>query len=233
MATKGRRYKIILHFKILNYIAKERYTFVFSILYHECLHIYDIHSIRSNPLYNFNPCSVSHRNSPSFIMDIGFHFWTEFYAYAKTFKYYKDYHEYKTFYQLVKSYKKIQEQSHAIQYISKYEEQVEKLTEVRDEMKGFMYELAKHAAGSIFGKKRNYEYSQKTQNLKEYKYISKKLDVLIKMMLKMSHGTYGKYLFQRLYNIGVYILKSFYFPLSIRLKKVNGTIHFAYLYYTD
>lgn len=227
--SKNKTYKIILHSKIMHYIAEEKYNLVNSIIYHECLHIYDMYSIRKNPLYNFNPCSSKYRNYASFIMSIGFQFWTEFYAYAKTFEYYKEYYSYKTIYQLAKDYKKIQEKSKNIKFLSERAEQINRLDAVEDDMKVFLYMLARTAAGSIFGKKRKYQYSSKTQNLKEYTYVKKRLDVLIKMMKKMTHGTYGKYLYRRLYNIGFYILKHFYYPLSISVKKVNGVVYFAYL----
>ncbi len=228
VTSKSKKYKIILHTKILDYVAQKKYDLVDSIIYHECLHIYDIYSIRMNTRYNFNPCSSSYKNYAQFIMNIGFRFWTEFFAYAKTFECYKEYYNYKTIYQLAKDYKKIQRKSKSIKLLSERAKQIHTLNDIKDEMKAFIYMLARTAAGSIFGKQKRYQYSSKTLNSKEYVYVSKGLVTLIKMMKKMVHGTYGKYLYKRLYSIGLYLLKYFYDSISITLKKVNNIVYFAY-----
>ena len=199
---------------------------------HELAHVYDLYHTMHNKFYPINPLKNNHEKLDDFIITIGCRFWTEFYAYFKTFKEFKKQCGYPTLLKLTNGYEKLQGRCEAIESIieSQSEEATNTVADFRDEIDNFAYMLAKHLAGTIAGKPYNYEYCEKTQSrasfetVEELKYGS--LDKIIPLLT----NTYGRGMKKKMYKLGKYLIDNLYGEFNLFPVKHQKYIRFAYCF---
>ena len=198
-------------------------------IFHELGHIYDLHHVLNNKYYKINPLITRQKYMDDYIIQQGWTFWTEFFAYYFTFDKYKGLHDYPTFHQLLVSYKKLIKNYNKLQTkLTENTKEVKDLVEQHiNKIKQFTYALAKYITGSIVGKQRYYSVKVNPKNKKFVIEIDKILNRLTKLALKLTINTYGKGMARKLWNIGDYILRTFYVKYNIIPIKRNGYIVLA------
>ena len=92
----------------------------------------------------------------------------------------------------------------------------------------FIYSSSRYIASLTF-RKSLYEYNEKHTSKEEFIEVIKINSDLYRLIYKMTHGTYGKYLGKRLYNIGSYIINEIYERFNIRMFIHKSTIGYEYI----
>jgi hypothetical protein len=92
----------------------------------------------------------------------------------------------------------------------------------------FVYRSSRYIASIPF-RKTKYVHCEKTRNKESYIYVKKLYDKVINVFAKSLHGTYGKYLLNRLYKIGLIWIEELYIPLNIYPSKLNGNVVFEFI----
>ena len=200
---------------------------------HELAHIYDLYHILNNKYYKINPLVNKQKNITDFVIAEGWNFWTEFFAYYFTFKEYYGLHNYPTILQLVNGLKKIKNDYIKLKPIieHKNQETLDKAEQLIQDIKVFIYSMAKHIAGDIRSKPKRYKYVNKTKEKPEFKKVEKLYDGLLKRVVELFSNTYGKGLARKLENIGDYIIRNIYMDFDLIPIKHKNYITFAF--FTD
>lgn len=221
---KGRWYNLDLY----DIVFENNLKYLDGIFFHEFAHIYDHHHVTLN---NKNICKADNSSFTSkndYITYIGYHFWTEFFAYYKSYDAgFYDSKDQKSFLDLLKIYKNIKD-NHKIIISEVIKEDAREdlddcFTLFVDSIKYLIYELSKYIASLPF-RKNNYKYCEKTTNKKEFKELSIIVDKLTDLVIKMTHGTYGKYMTKRLYNIGFYLYSKLFYSNNIDFERKGRKI---------
>lgn len=192
-------------------------------VFHELLHLYDKIHIMNNKYSNFDFMKKSFRKQEDFIIDYGYDFWTEFFAHSQCYYNFKGKGVY-TFYEMVRIYQKLKVYRKEIRdnrTNSKYELE-KKINNFKDELDYFVYFSAMHLAAFHAGRVRKYKYCAKISNSESFVELMYIYEEVYELLQKMNHGTYGKYMDKRLYNLGESILLNFYYPFSIFITRKNG-----------
>lgn len=193
--------------------------FLESVIHHEFSHIFDIEHAKPSMKY----CKVNSGYTPKLekcILDIGFFFWTEYYAYLNTFDYYTS--KSCTKLQLVNQFKKIISFSKKVDETKEYEELISRI-------RYFVYNTSAYLAYMKINPK-IVKYCQNTTSRKEFNYVSKCLDKLSKKYNTMFHGLYGLRFKKRIYKIGEFIIDNFFVPFNIAPNKYKGKYVLSYMY---
>ena len=201
---------------------------------HELGHVYDMYNILNNNYYSYNPLLAKQKKFEDFIIQIGWDFWTEFFAYYFTFKEFKELHNYPSFHQIVVGYQKLVEEYEIIKpnVADKKNQNVKELAHKHiDNIEQFLYATAKYLAGCLAGKQKYYKVKP---NKKNYKYIEELDKILVRFMRLISpmfNNTHGKGMTRKLWNLSRYIIMTFYLKYNIRPYKHKG--HYTFAYFTD
>lgn len=200
-----------------------------STLYHELVHLYDMHNTSKNYL-KFSPYAGKYRSQRNFIISIGFDFWTEFFAYYCEFKAFKKYiSKNMSLLKMLKQYKKLKEEFKYIVIPPKTRKQLNDVAMFRENLNKFIYTSAKFLAMDIvFGF--NYKYCDKTRNDQEYKELISFYSDITELLNKMVHKTYSKWQMKRLWNIGCCLLDYIYYPFNIDVVKDKYYYNFGHIY---
>ena len=144
-------------------------------IYHELGHVYDMYHVMHNKYYKINPLYKRQRNLNNYIIQQGWNFWTEFYAYFCTFKEFGGLHNYPTFYQIVRGYEQLTKQYKILEQKldDKTKEKEDLAKKQVESTEQFIYALAKHLAGCVMGKPRYYKMKVNNKNEKLVKLIEK------------------------------------------------------------
>lgn len=198
--SRGRKKELVLHPYVLNMMMEGKEELVESILFHEYVHFFNYLKIKE---LDINTDFLSQKSNISlfnFVIKIGYRFWTEFEAYAKTSKRFGN--EVETILtkdMMIRNFNEIKSFSNSI---SSEEEFDNLLTKVED----FVYDLAKYIGESLFVEEKNNDIDKDFNNL---------IDKLHKLCVKMYKNTYSKYLPKRLFNIGECLLNEIYVPCNV------------------
>lgn len=200
-----------------------------STLYHELVHLYDMHNTAKNYL-NFSPYSSKQRSQRNFIINIGFGFWTEFFAYYCEFKSYKKYLSSRiTLLKMLKQYKELKEKFKNVVIPPKTSTQLNYVSDFRQNLSTFLYTSAKFLAMDIvLGY--NYRYCEKTRNDTDYKELVDFYKNITDLLEKMFYKKYSKWQMKRLWNIGCCILYHIYQPFDIDVVKNKYYYDFGHIY---
>lgn len=197
---------------------------------HELGHIYDMYHVMNNKYYKINPLMCKQTNINDYIIQQGWNFWTEFFAYYFTFKEFKNLHDYPTFHQLLIGYQHLLEQYKFLE--PKLDDKTKKIKDLADkhieEIKQFIYALAKYLAGSIMGKPKYYKVKVTKENKKTVSELNKIVERLYGLIIKMFTNTHGKGMSTKLWKIGDYLIRTFYVKYNIFPEKLKGHIALAY-----
>lgn len=197
---------------------------------HELCHIYDMYHVMNNKYYKINPLMCKQTNINDYIIQQGWNFWTEFFAYYFTFKEFKNLHDYPTFHQLLIGYQHLLEQYKFLE--PKLDDKTKKIKDLADkhieEIKQFIYALAKYLAGSIMGKPKYYKVKVTKENKKTVSELNKIVERLYGLIIKMFTNTHGKGMATKLWKIGDYLIRTFYVKYNIFPEKLKGHIALAY-----
>lgn len=144
--------------KVFSYFDNGSYPLIEGSLFHELMHINDLHTILG--CCNLKTDSSRWDSPKDYITSMGYTFWTEFFAYLKTFEYYKNYFDYQTKYQVVNVLKRLINVSYDLMDVD-YKAGVTMFKQFHKNINSFIYMLARHMAGIVGGKNKNYNYSKK------------------------------------------------------------------------
>lgn len=218
VVKEKKRYQIYLkHDDISNLYNENKNGIIFGALFHEFLHIFDREQLCKNKYYSFD-FSKRFKTIENYLIFLGFEFWTEYFAYDKMYNKFKFIFKSPTFYHLVKLYKKLETDSLDIRnHFCKSQEIKDKLYKFEKRVEFFIYELSMYMAYENQKYIRKYSYSKRVMNLSESKKLNKIILKIKSYLNKMNHGTYGKYLPIRLFNLGDCILKNIYNPLHLEI----------------
>lgn len=199
-------------------------------IYHELGHIYDFYHVMNNKYYKINPLIIRQKNMNNYIIQQGWNFWTEFFAYYFTFKKFKGLHNYPTFHQILIGYQHLKEQyEYLAPKLDNPNAKIENLANKHiTETEQFIYALAKYLTGSIMGKPRYYQIKVTKKNKKLVNELGKIIDRLYNLILKMFINTHGKGMATKLWNLGDYLIRTFYVKYNIFPEKRKGYIVLVY-----
>lgn len=202
------------------------------VLLHELAHIIDHIEIKKLNNPRLNKLGQKPRTAKDYCIRVGFHFWTEFFAYYMTFKYYKKTFNYPTFLSLVKKYKDIKKIRNNIKPVAFDVEEAdeEAAEELITSIEGFTYRISKHMAGLVKGKSKNWDYSDKTKDA-DYEELFSKMEGLFELISKFCHCQYSKWSENRLANLGKYLIDKFYVPFNVWPIRYKGS--YCLVYYFD
>lgn len=198
-----------------------------SIIFHEFAHIYDYYHVT----LNYKDIDVIKTPLDAKI-DLGYTFWTEFFAFYKCFYYrYSNPNESYTLLELVSKYQKISKKTEIIMKMivneeKKTQEIDSKICDVLNLLKEFTYEVARYIAAFSF--KRKYDYSEKHKNKKAFNEVNTIINDLAFLVEKMTHGTYGRYMVRRLEKIGDYISREIFSRFNLQFDSYKGKTAFTY-----
>lgn len=188
------------------------------VILHELVHAKDAYLINKKK-DNFKTYKTYKKDIDNYIIKTGFDTWTEFHAHFIVNKISNDYKFSYTTLKMVKKYEEILSiKDKIIQTIKNKKDYNELLSEYFKKTDEYIYMFSTTLAAMPF-KNYNYEYVEKTQNKPAFKKVMKLYDKAYKLIGKMFHGTYGKHMEKRLFNIGYFIFDEFYYPLNIGIKK--------------
>lgn len=233
MTVKKNNYIVYLSIDVLKNVENDNGLDLDVTLFHEFGHIYDHYHVTHSKYYHKNPMKVKQKNFYDFGVSIGWNFWTEFHAYYFQFKEFRKYINYPTLLSLVKEFKTLQSDLAKIKEDLKNIKSVKKLDlqPYISRVKFFSYEIARFMAASSGGKRKYYEYSDKTTNTPEFNQFCTIYDGLVTRILKLFTNTYGKGMQTKLFNIGDWIIRKLYIPLCIEPIKHKGHPKLAFVLY--
>ena len=227
--VRNKNAEIILNIDALRRALFDEGITIDTILTHELVHVYDIINLRKIENSRLKNVNRIPRTFKDYCINVGFRFWTEFFAYYITFAEFKKTFNYPTFLSLVKDYKDIKELYGTIELtnhqLTKEEENA--INKMMDAMDGFAYAIAKNMAGSIKGKPKKWEYCEKTKD-KDYEEVAKIYDDILKLIIKFFHAQYSKWTENRLAYLGLYIIKNIYGKFSVWPARQNGRYNLAF-----
>lgn len=193
---------------------------------HELSHIYDLYHVMNNKYYKINPLILRQKNINDYIIQQGWNIWTEFFAYYFTFKEFKKFHDYPTFHQILIGYKHLIEQYKYLE--SRLDNKTKDIKNLADkhieEIKQFLYAVAKYIAGSMVGNPRYYKVKVTNENKKIISELNNIIERLYKLIIKMFTNTHGKGMATKLWNLGDYLIRTFYVKYNIFPEKMKDQI---------
>lgn len=227
---KDGRYEVCFSSELLERIERDNGLEIAIAICHELGHVYDMYHVMNNKYYKINPLMSKQTNMNDYIVQQGWNFWTEFFAYYFTFQEFKGLHDYPTFHQLLIGYQHLIEQYEYLE--PKLDDKTEEIKNLADkhidEIKQFIYALAKYLAGSIMGKPRYYKVKVNKENRKLVVELNRIVGSLYRLITKLFTNTYGKGMATKLWNIGDYLIRKFYVKYNISPEKMKGHIVLAY-----
>ena len=204
-----------------------------TVIFHEFAHIYDIYHTFMNESFNCIGDKGKKNSLENLIKCKGFSYWTEFFAHYKCFE-----NELcslstaDTLLQLVQKYKKIIDKQSEVDSMINDGENIKniksEISEIVKLINQFIYSSSRYIASLTF-RKSLYEYSEKHTTKKEFNDVIKINSDLYRLISKMTHGTYGKYLGKRLYKLGSYIFDEIYARFNIRMYIHKSSIGYEYM----
>lgn len=225
-----KRYIILLNINSLKRIPFDRGLDFAIAVRHELAHIYDFYHTLHNKFYKFQSLSKkSYHSVFDMIINIGWRFWSEFFAYYHTFKKFKNEHNYPTMLQIVSSYELLIEQYECLMAAgySEDDECQKKAQSLLGNIEDFVYAISKFMSGYLFGKKKNYDYCDKTAGKKSFIQVQRLIDGLYRRIVPMLTNTYGKGEARKMFNLGDYIMRRIYCRLGCGIVKSDGKAHLA------
>ena len=187
-----------------------------------------------NPDFKHVIDKVYIKSSEDINKQIGFLFWTEFFAYYKCFENdFLDVSDEDTFSKIVQNYTEIIKTNNEIKETLAKDNYTNNVVQnyifnMVLLFNNFLHNLARFIATIPFRKK-TYDYTK--NNKKEYIEVKKITDDLTKLIHKMTNGTYGKHMCSRLSKIGTYInskmLSKFNLEAFVQLGKVRYRYEFT------
>lgn len=186
-------------------------------LLHELAHVYDHHHILHSPYCKFNPMKLSQKNVDDLVFACGYHFWTEFFAYYKTFNYFHEEREnYPTFLKLVKAYRNLKEKHVEVSkyYLSNRKQTSRKFLLFKSDIDDFVYALAKYMAGAV-NKQKNIEYCEKTKNMKEFEEVDRIIQRLYVKVTPIFTNVYGRGMVNKIGWLGNRIIVNIYEKFNV------------------
>lgn len=233
MWRKDGNYVVCFSSESLERIEKDNGLDIAIAICHELGHIYDMYHVMNNKYYKINPLMCKQTDINDYIIQQGWNFWTEFFAYYFTFKEFKGAHDYPTFHQLLIGYQHLIEQ---YQYLEPMlDDKTKEIANLADkhieEIKQLIYALAKFLAGSIMSTPRYYKVKITEKNKKSVNELNKIIERLYRLTIKMFTNTHGKGMATKLWNIGYYIIRTFYVKYNIYPEKMKG--HIVLVYYKN
>jgi len=228
---KGDSHVVCFTTESLSRVKEDRGLDLAIAINHELGHIYDLYHTMHNKYYKINPLLRDHNNYPDFVVSEGWKCWTEFHAYYFTFKEFYNLHEYPTFLQMVKGLKKLDEEyKNEIEpkLGSRSAEHKEQANNFVNKIEEFIYALAKHIAGAVRGKPKNYKYTEATKKQKEFKDMDKIFYGLVCRIEPMFSNTYGKGMARKLARIGNFLFDKIYARYKVFPVKHRGNFTFAF-----
>ena len=228
---KDRSYLVCFSSESLARIERDNGLDIAISICHELGHIYDLYHILNNKYYKINPLVLRQKDIDDYIIQQGWNLWTEFFAYYFTFKEFKELHNYPTFHQLLIGYQHLIEQYKYLE--PRLDDKTKEIKDLADkhikEIEQFMYALAKYLAGNIMGKPRHYKIKVTNENKRQAKELCKIIERIYSLVLKMFTNTHGKGMTTKLWNLGEYLIRTFYVKYDIFPKKMKG--HIVLVYY--
>ena len=184
------------------------------VIYHELMHVKDYYYIHGNKKHYKKMQKL--KNIEDFLMDMGYHSWTEFNACLRVNSISNSYKFNPTFLDMVKEYEQLLKIRENIETSLKEQKPLEISTgEYVDRIYKFIYFFSRTMAAIPF--KKQYSYCEKTKNKESFKKVDKLYKKSFNLHVKMLHGTYGKYLYKRLYKIGDFWYNEVFKALNISL----------------
>lgn len=230
---KDGSYVVCFNTESLERIERDNGLDIAIAICHELGHIYDMHHVMNNKYYKINPLMFKQTDINDYIIQQGWNFWTEFFAYYFTFKEFKGLHDYPTFHQLLIGYQHLTDQYNFLE--PKLDDKTKKIRNLADkhieEINQFIYALAKYLAGNTMGKPRYYKVKITKENKKIVDELNRIIERLYSLIIKLFTNTYGRGLATKLWNIGDYLIRNFYVKYNIFPEKMKG--HIVLIYYKN
>ena len=198
-----------------------------AIIAHEFAHINDRLMFLNSELPFLRKIENKPRTYKEFLRNVGYDFWTEFYAYRFMFINYKEV-RYSSFLELVKQYEYINKQKEEIlPYLKESSKHENQLAEYCEMVITFVYLIARYLAGEFYGQKKYYEYSEITSSKPSFAYLDRLLDKTSKKLVPMLNDKMDKRKANAIMNLGYHFIETFYSKFNMDAAKKDGYYFFA------
>ena len=198
-----------------------------SLLAHEFAHIRDKLNFLKSDLKFLKDVDKKPRTYKEFLRNVGYDFWTEFYAYRFMFKNFQEV-PYSSFLNLVKQYEQLCEEKEKIApLIIKSGKHDAKIRSYCENAFLFVYLIARFLAGDIYGKRKYYDYAESTKSKPSFKYVDRLVRIIVKRIKPMMNEKHGKRKAYAITNLGYYLMEEFYHKFNMYAIKKNNYFFFA------
>lgn len=219
-----RKHELLITNSALYTIKHDGGAYFYLSIYHEFEHIRDYNSMMQTKLFNFNLCLACLNNFENAYISAGFLFWTEIYAYYKTFEFAKQ-NELKfekiTFSNLVNNYIKTVTYNKNLYYKKdlSYDEAMKYINCVNS----FVYLCAKFMA-SVYMNHSRVPYARIEKN-KDYKKVYSILCKLAPKVERLMKNQYNQKSYDNLLRLGKYICENIKWKIfKVGLTKKKRTV---------
>lgn len=185
---------------------KDKLDNLFSVIYHEFVHVYDIINTYANNYCTFKP-DVKHEQETDIIKQLGFDFWLEYRAFNMTMYKFEFIIKHNSLYKIYKQYCKLLTRLSGLNNMNNGKEKNKMVSDYVKDVDFFIYNIAITIACLHNQNKVLKRYNDKTENDKNYIFIKKLFIDLSLLCAKTHKGMFGKYQESRLEQIGKKILK--------------------------
>lgn len=234
MSRKQKRYVIDLDKSVLeDYVNDDDYAMSLS-LYHEVAHVLDAENYINSKYAKFNPFQKGQKSYENYSAEVGWHFWTEFYAYDLTYRAFGETENAIKFSQLYKSWMVLEDKFPILEEkVRNNTEDMEDCAEsFVDDIKAIVYSFSKYLGSYNAGKSTYRRCPQNKESAKAYKRFLNIGNGFCTRLVKLETNTYGKGMYNKLVDLGDYIITKFMLPFGIAPIYSDGRIRLA-LYLND
>lgn len=234
MSRKQKRYEIILDKSVLeDYVNDDEYAMSLS-LYHEVAHILDAENYLNSKYAKFNPFQNGQKSYENYSAERGWRFWTEFNAYDLTYRAFGETERMIKFSELYRSWMALEDKFPTLEEkVRNNSEDMEKCAEsFIDDIKAIVYSFAKYLGGYNAGERTYRRCPQNRESARAYKRFLNISNGFCTRLAKLETNTYGKGMYNKLVDLGDYIITKFMLPFGIAPIYSDGKIRLA-LYLDD
>ena len=180
---------------------------------------------------NFEVYKKNSGNYKEYLTNLGFDLWTEYNAYALSFKKFP-HQKGPTFLRLVYIYKELKS-FYNKKLLSSKQIKDENIAEFTRKLSNFVYTTALYLSFFHFGKESDYRYCKKTYKTEEFKFILKFLNKIVNKLRKIVGKKYKKSMLKNLHNIEKIIFEEIYWQFDFALEVKNNIVKLVWYEYSD
>ncbi len=222
------KHELLITNFVLNSINCDGGDYFCISIYHELEHIVDHINMVQTKLFRFN-LSIAHQKTlEKQYVSVGYHFWTEIYAYYQTIEFAKFntlYFEKIPFGRLVTNYIKTINLNDRLYY--KKDLSYDEVGKYIDTVDSYIYLMAKYLASAFVGHSRMPR--AKIDKNKNYKKVYSMLSSIEPKVIRLLKNPYSAKSYDNLFRLGKYICENVRWKIfNVGLKKKGGKIYSFY-----